>query len=171
MSDLTLAEAIQMAYRAQDLQRELLVQHNHLMGGSNPVGPSGRRGFDNFEQILDYLEMVERDISRLRLEIERFQSGEGYADTRTHISTVYAKITGQRRFFMPITTVEELNSLDHDDTVNGYHAGTRNEPEPFDKGKAYWHGWRNGMMDKKHMPYDEETYRLARLLAQSKGLR
>jgi hypothetical protein len=66
--------------------------------------------------------------------------------------------------FEPVETLEELMSLDQDKISDGYRLGTQNAPEPTtEDGKALWHGWRNGMIDKKFMPADEAYYALARL--------
>lgn len=40
--------------------------------------------------------------------------------------------------------------------------GLVREPEPgCDKSKSYWHGWRNGMMDKGRLPIDGAARNLA----------
>lgn len=67
--------------------------------------------------------------------------------------------------YKPLTTVAELDHLNMDECVEGYRAGLRGEPEPgSDKSKSHWHGWRNGMMDTRRMPYDADAAALARAL-------
>lgn len=49
----------------------------------------------------------------------------------------------------PIRTAAELAMLDHADVVEGYLDGLNGDSEPGDnRSKSYWHGWRNGMMDR-----------------------
>lgn len=63
----------------------------------------------------------------------------------------------------PVVTVEELETLDEDEMVEGYLDGYANEPRPSgNRSKAYWHGWRNGMVDGKHAEPDESQAALAR---------
>ena len=51
----------------------------------------------------------------------------------------------------PVTTVEELETLDDVDMVEGYRGGRQGDPEPGgNRSKSYWHGWRNGRVDGKH---------------------
>lgn len=55
----------------------------------------------------------------------------------------------------PVTTAEELDSLDSDDIVEGYRDGRANEPRPTgNRSKGYWHGWRNGQVDGHHAKSD-----------------
>jgi hypothetical protein len=55
----------------------------------------------------------------------------------------------------PVTTFAELDCLDQDDIDEGYWEGRQNAPEPgHNRGKAYWHGWRNGMVDGGHAQPD-----------------
>jgi hypothetical protein len=55
----------------------------------------------------------------------------------------------------PVTTLEELDSLDERDIVSGYHAGRAGAPEPsIEMNRAYWHGWRNGRVDGKYAQPD-----------------
>jgi hypothetical protein len=62
----------------------------------------------------------------------------------------------------PVITVDELDSLDPVEMVEGYHDGFKNEPAPRgNRSKAYWHGWRNGMVDGGHAKIDEAQYLLA----------
>lgn len=65
--------------------------------------------------------------------------------------------------FQPVETLEELDSLNIEDVKRGYVLGLHKAPEPKEN-KALWHGWRNGMIDKKHLQGDEAYYKLARLI-------
>ena len=58
--------------------------------------------------------------------------------------------------FKPVTTLWELDSLDHDQVVEGYISAERGDPEPGpNRGKSYWHGWRCRMMDYGAIPTDD----------------
>jgi hypothetical protein len=49
----------------------------------------------------------------------------------------------------PVTTIEELDSLDLDEICEGYREGFAGEPEPGNnRSKSFWHGWRNGYHDR-----------------------
>lgn len=49
---------------------------------------------------------------------------------------------------VPVSTLADLDTLDDAEIVEGYHAGREGWPEPGDNhSRAYWHGWRNGMID------------------------
>ena len=62
----------------------------------------------------------------------------------------------------PVVTVEELETLDEAEMIEGYSDGFSNEPRPSgNRSKAYWHGWRNGMVDGKHADPDEAQAILA----------
>ncbi len=63
--------------------------------------------------------------------------------------------------FTPVATLPELDASDQGQMVEGYFEGRDNEPEPgHNRGKSFWHGWRNGMMDAGHMDIDEPARRL-----------
>lgn len=64
----------------------------------------------------------------------------------------------------PVRTLEDLYSLDHIEILEGYMDGLENFPAGENRSRSYWHGWRNGMMDKGHMPHDEASAELARLV-------
>lgn len=50
--------------------------------------------------------------------------------------------------FPPVTTLEDLDSLDEADMVEGYRTTQRGDPEPGpNRGRSFWHGWRTRMMD------------------------
>lgn len=62
----------------------------------------------------------------------------------------------------PVTTVEELDSLDQDEIMEGYRDGRAGDDEPGDnRSKAYWHGWRNGQND-RHNRSDTASRALVR---------
>ena len=167
MSELSMIEAIQMAYHVQDIQRDTMIEYLMAKEGVALIGPSGRRGFESLDDIAIYMKNCEADILRMRNEI-RAMKGEETISSLHEVAQTFKRITGRSSFFLPVTTVEELDTFNKDDIVNGYHAGTRNEPEPFHRGKAYWHGWRNGMIDKKHMPMDYAAEFLARAIVRSR---
>lgn len=57
--------------------------------------------------------------------------------------------------FEPVTTLEELDALNEADMLEGYMSAERGDPEPGpNRGKAFWHGWRNRMMDMHELPVD-----------------
>ena len=50
--------------------------------------------------------------------------------------------------YLPVRTSADLATIDEDECVEGYRDGLRGEPEPQgNRSRAYWHGWRNGMVD------------------------
>lgn len=63
----------------------------------------------------------------------------------------------------PVTTVDELRTLDERDIVSGYWAGYRGDgQEPgVEFNRDYWHGWRNGMVDSGRMKPDDAIAKLA----------
>jgi len=64
--------------------------------------------------------------------------------------------------YQPLSSAAELEVLNDDECVAGYMAGLEGCPEPgSDKSKSYWHGWRNGMMDKGRLPMDAPATKLA----------
>lgn len=65
--------------------------------------------------------------------------------------------------YQPLSTAAEADFLDMDDCVEGYMSGLRTEEEPgSDKSKSFWHGWRNGMIDRGKIPIDEAAQNLCR---------
>jgi len=65
--------------------------------------------------------------------------------------------------FEPVRTKADLETLDHSEMVEGYMAAERGDPEPGpNRGRAYWHGWRNRMIDMHELPMDEAAMQLAR---------
>lgn len=67
---------------------------------------------------------------------------------------------------LPVETADDLATLDISEIVQGYQDGRANEPEPGDnRSRAYWHGWRVGMMDGGHMDIDAAHRRLVHAVA------
>jgi hypothetical protein len=55
--------------------------------------------------------------------------------------------------YEPVTTLEDLNSLDEAEMVEGYRDGFADEPEPSgNRSRAYWHGWLAGCGDRTGNP-------------------
>ncbi len=53
-------------------------------------------------------------------------------------------------------------TLDEAEIAEGYRDGRQNEPCGDNRSRSYWHGWRNGMMDGKHMKGDHASAVLAK---------
>jgi hypothetical protein len=50
--------------------------------------------------------------------------------------------------FAPVATLDDLDSLDEAEMVEGYLSTRLDDPEPGEnRGRAFWHGWRTRMMD------------------------
>ena len=65
--------------------------------------------------------------------------------------------------FEPVRTLADLNSLNEDDIVEGYLSAESGDPEPgANRGRAFWHGWRNRMIDRGELPSDDAASQLAR---------
>ncbi len=65
--------------------------------------------------------------------------------------------------FNPVSTLSELDLLDQDEIVSGYRSGLDGEGEPgSNKIRGFWHGWRNGRVDRGLARIDEHQTRLAR---------
>jgi hypothetical protein len=65
--------------------------------------------------------------------------------------------------FAPVSTLTDLESLDSDQVMEGYRSAERGDPEPGpNRGRSFWHGWRNRMMDMGAMDHDEAARDLAR---------
>lgn len=68
-----------------------------------------------------------------------------------------------RTAFAPVSTLADLNTLDQSEIVEGYKSAERGDPEPGqNRGRSFWHGWRNRMIDKGEIPKDAAAARLAR---------
>lgn len=64
--------------------------------------------------------------------------------------------------FVPVSTKAELDTLNHDEIVAGYLEYRRGDPEPGEnRGKAYWHGWRNAAIDHHEIPMGAASVQLA----------
>jgi hypothetical protein len=74
-----------------------------------------------------------------------------------------ASYAGDRMMgFAPASTLEELDTLSESDIVEGYTSAQCGDPEPGEnRGKAFWVGWRNAMMDKGVIPIDAAARKLA----------
>lgn len=58
--------------------------------------------------------------------------------------------------FPPVTTLWDLDTLDHDQVVEGYASAERGDPEPGEnRGRSFWHGWRMRMIDYGEIPSDD----------------
>ena len=67
---------------------------------------------------------------------------------------------------IPVTTSEDLRKLDEAEVLEGYLDGRADEPEPRgNRSRAYWHGWRNGMVDGGHQAIDGAQMVLAHAVA------
>lgn len=65
--------------------------------------------------------------------------------------------------FEPVRTKADLDTLDTADVIEGYMAAERGDPEPGpNRGRAYWHGWRNRMIDMGELPVDDASRQLVR---------
>lgn len=65
--------------------------------------------------------------------------------------------------FAVVSTKAELALLDDSEMVAGYLAGFNGEPEPgSDKGRSFWHGWRNGASDAERRESDAAQQQFAR---------
>lgn len=65
--------------------------------------------------------------------------------------------------FEPVRTKADLDSLDSNEIVEGYRSAERGDPEPgLNRGRAFWHGWRNRMIDFGELPPDDASRQLAR---------
>ena len=67
----------------------------------------------------------------------------------------------------PVTTLEDLDSLDEAEILEGYLDGRAGDPEPGgNRSRSYWHGWRNGAADYGHRPIDAAQRELAHAYAE-----
>lgn len=67
--------------------------------------------------------------------------------------------------FTPVSTIEDLESLDAAEIIEGYKSADLFDPEPGpNRGRAFWHGWRNRMIDLGVLPTDDASRELARAL-------
>ena len=65
--------------------------------------------------------------------------------------------------FVPVRTLEDLETLNEVEIVEGYMSAVADDPEPGEnRGRSFWHGWRNRMMDIGELPMDDAAGQLAR---------
>jgi hypothetical protein len=63
--------------------------------------------------------------------------------------------------FAPVKTLDDLDSLNEADMLEGYRSTERGDPEPGpNRGRAFWHGWRVRQMDFGVIPIDADHYAL-----------
>jgi hypothetical protein len=72
---------------------------------------------------------------------------------------------------VPVTDLRTLHALDPVEMIAGYEDGRANFPCGDNRSRAYWHGWRNGMIDAGHMPADWASITLAKGYAAAAGRR
>lgn len=64
--------------------------------------------------------------------------------------------------FEPVRTLADLESLDPDEILAGYQSAERGDPEPGpNRGRSFWHGWRNRQLDMGELPQDDASRALA----------
>lgn len=64
--------------------------------------------------------------------------------------------------FDPVRSLDDLATLNEAEMVEGYATTKRGDPEPGEnRGRAFWHGWRNRMMDFGELPSDDASAQLA----------
>ena len=65
--------------------------------------------------------------------------------------------------YEPVTTLEDLATLNAAELVAGYWSGRADEPNPgTTRSRSFWHGWCSGMVDSGHMPVTPGQEALAR---------
>lgn len=65
--------------------------------------------------------------------------------------------------FEPVATLADLDTLDSDEIVDGYLSFEKGDLEPGpNRGRAFWHGWRNAACDAGQIPKDAAMAQLAR---------
>lgn len=64
--------------------------------------------------------------------------------------------------FAPVRTKADLDTLDDAEILDGYLSTQRGDPEPgLNRGRAFWHGWRNRMIDLGEIKPDTASAELA----------
>ena len=67
--------------------------------------------------------------------------------------------------YSPVSNIFELSQLNDDEILEGYLSVCEDKKSQklpgSDKSKSFWHGWRNGMVDKKYSDGDHFMNRLA----------
>lgn len=75
------------------------------------------------------------------------------ASSRGSIPSAYGEL---------VSTLDDLDTLDSDEVIEGYRDGRAGEPEPKgNRSRSYWHGWRNGAVDGGHRQGDAAQAKLA----------
>lgn len=65
--------------------------------------------------------------------------------------------------FEPVRTKADFDTLDQAEILEGYLSAERGDPEPGpNRGRSFWHGWRNRMIDMGEIPMDAAAFQLAR---------
>jgi hypothetical protein len=68
--------------------------------------------------------------------------------------------------FPPVETAADLATLDHAEIVAGYMEFRPGDPQPGpNRGRAYWHGWRNAAIDHGEAKPDAASARLVHEIA------
>lgn len=62
----------------------------------------------------------------------------------------------------PVATMAALETLNGDEIQDGYRDGFEGLTCGDNRSRSYWHGWRNGMMDKNRIKSDWASQSLAR---------
>jgi hypothetical protein len=71
--------------------------------------------------------------------------------------------------FEPVRTKADLDTLDEAEMIAGYLSAERGDPEPRqNRGRAFWHGWRNRMIDLGELPTDDASRQLAHEIVMSR---
>ncbi len=74
--------------------------------------------------------------------------------------------------WQPVQTLADLDQLEDAEIREGYFDGREDAPEPRPGGnrsRAYWHGWRVGMMDARRIEPDTAHRRLVSDFVQREG--
>lgn len=79
-------------------------------------------------------------------------------------------MTGDNIIFFPAVTLEDVESMDIKEIVEGYGMGLKGDVEPSDS-RAKWHGWKNGMVDSGRRDKDEWQAIIVKKMVDSWGKR
>jgi hypothetical protein len=75
-------------------------------------------------------------------------------------------MSGAMPTFQPVATLADLETLDATEISAGYREFERGDPEPGpNRGRAYWHGWRNAAMDAGQIERDAAAWQLVHEVA------
>jgi hypothetical protein len=68
--------------------------------------------------------------------------------------------------YEPVATLVDLETLDKDEMWHGYVEFKKGDPEPGEnRGRSYWHGWRNAARDAGQIEGDTAMRQLAHEIA------